>query len=144
VVNISEGMEVPADCILIEANEITADESAMTGEPDPIPKNTYEQCKSKMKEIEECGNKNSSQKHDVPCPILFSGTKVLTGEGKMIVIAVGDSSCIGKIRVLAGQEEEDDTTPLQAKLEVLAGDIGKFGLISSVTILVILLIRFGV
>lgn len=41
VVNISEGMEVPADCILIEANEITADESAMTGEPDPIPKNTY-------------------------------------------------------------------------------------------------------
>ncbi len=31
VVNISEGMEVPADAILLESNEITADESAMTG-----------------------------------------------------------------------------------------------------------------
>jgi magnesium-transporting ATPase (P-type) len=31
VVQVSEGMEVPADAILIEANEITTDESAMTG-----------------------------------------------------------------------------------------------------------------
>lgn len=62
----------------------------------------------------------------------------------MIVIAVGDSSCIGKIRVLAGQEEEDNKTPLQAKLEILAEDIGKFGLISAIAVLLILLIRFSV
>ena len=31
IVQISEGMEIPADGILLEANEITTDESAMTG-----------------------------------------------------------------------------------------------------------------
>ena len=31
VVQINEGMEIPADGILIQANEITTDESAMTG-----------------------------------------------------------------------------------------------------------------
>lgn len=31
IVQIHEGMEVPADGILIEANDITTDESAMTG-----------------------------------------------------------------------------------------------------------------
>lgn len=31
VVSLSEGMEIPADGILIQANEVTTDESAMTG-----------------------------------------------------------------------------------------------------------------
>lgn len=31
IVNINQGMEIPADGLLIEANEITTDESAMTG-----------------------------------------------------------------------------------------------------------------
>jgi len=29
---------------------------------------------------------------------MMSGTKVLTGEGKMVVAVVGDLSCNGKIR----------------------------------------------
>lgn len=32
VIDLVEGMEVPADGILIEASELTTDESAMTGE----------------------------------------------------------------------------------------------------------------
>lgn len=31
IVQINEGMEIPADGILLQANEITTDESAMTG-----------------------------------------------------------------------------------------------------------------
>jgi magnesium-transporting ATPase (P-type) len=30
----------------------------------------------------------------------MSGTKILTGEGKMVVLVVGDQSCMGKIRSL--------------------------------------------
>ena len=37
-------MEIPADGILIQANEITTDESAMTGEIDTIHKNILEAC----------------------------------------------------------------------------------------------------
>jgi len=51
VVNIAEGMEVPADAILLEANEITADESAMTGETDPLHKNILQNCIKKKTEI---------------------------------------------------------------------------------------------
>ena len=55
VVALSEGMEIPADGILIQANEITTDESAMTGETNPIKKNTIFGCVEKMEEIVESG-----------------------------------------------------------------------------------------
>lgn len=40
--------------------------------------------------------------HDVPSPILMSGTKILEGTGRMVVLVVGDDSCIGKISKLLG------------------------------------------
>ncbi len=45
----------------------------------------------------------------------MSGTKLLNGQGKMMVMVVGDLSCVGKIRVLLNQEEPE-ATPLQMKL----------------------------
>lgn len=44
IVIIEGGMEVPADGILIESNELTVDESAMTGETDPLNKNIILKC----------------------------------------------------------------------------------------------------
>lgn len=41
IIQIFEGMEVPADCIVIESSELSCDESAMTGETKHIPKNNY-------------------------------------------------------------------------------------------------------
>lgn len=61
----------------------------------------------------------------------------------MMVLVVGDLSCIGKIRALLSNEEPK-ATPLQMKLEKIAEDIGKFGLYSSITIVIILLLRFGI
>jgi magnesium-transporting ATPase (P-type) len=43
---------------------------------------------------------------------MMSGTKVLSGEGKMAILVVGDQSCIGKIRALL-QKDEGNPTPLQ-------------------------------
>lgn len=45
----------------------------------------------------------------------MSGTRVLAGEGKMIVLVVGDQSCIGKVKSLL-VESEPTPTPLQMKL----------------------------
>lgn len=61
----------------------------------------------------------------------------------MIIIVVGDLSCLGKIRSVLVQDE-DGPTPLQSKLEKISQDIGKFGLVSAILILALLLIRFGV
>lgn len=143
IVTIQGGMDVPADGLVIEAAEIMADESALTGETEPVHKSTLIECIRKRDElladmvnIEKAGN------HAVPTPILLSGSKILQGEGKFLVLVVGPNSCEG--RILSILESESETTPLQEKLESLAGNIGKFGLISAILIFVVLLIRFAI
>ena len=143
VVEIVTGMEVPADGILLEASDITTDESAMTGETEPIKKMVLKDCIAKQEELEKNGEKNLVERHEVPSPIIMSGTKVLSGEGKFLILVVGERSCIGRVREKIEQDEVEPT-PLQAKLETLAGDIGKFGLYSAILIVVILLIRFAI
>ena len=72
----------------------------MTGETDPIKKNILSACIEKRNHLIEEGARNKAGRHDVPSPILMSGTRVLSGEGKALVLVVGDSSCVGKISAL--------------------------------------------
>jgi len=41
----------------------------------------------------------------------MSGTKILTGEGKIVAIVVGDESCEGRVNKLL-KEEQENNTPL--------------------------------
>ena len=43
---------MPADGILIESNEISTDESAMTGETEPISKNVFKYCLKKKQQLQ--------------------------------------------------------------------------------------------
>jgi P-type E1-E2 ATPase len=79
VVAINEGMEVPADGVLIESNDISTDESAMTGETDPVHKNVLALCGQRLREVMKNEEKNAEDKHEVPSPVMMSGTRVLTG-----------------------------------------------------------------
>lgn len=106
IVLVANGMEVPSDGILIIGAEITADESAMTGETMPIRKETLIKCVSQRNTIVQEGGKNSAGAHDVASPVLLSGSRILSGEGKMVVIAVGNLSAIGKIQHLLESGEE--------------------------------------
>ena len=141
LVQISEGMEIPADGFVTDASELTADESAMTGETDPVMKNTISHCIEKRNQLIAEGGKESAGSHDIPSPILMSGTRILNGEGNFLVVVVGDSSCVGKINALL-RGGDPEATPLQEKLEAIARDIGKFGLVSALFVLGILVIRF--
>jgi len=40
-------MEIPGDGFVIAASELATDESAMTGETDPIKKSVYSYCRTK-------------------------------------------------------------------------------------------------
>lgn len=140
---IREGIQLPADGVVVKNSDITTDESAMTGETDPLKKDTLDICVEKRNQIIADGGKNNAGHHDVPSPILMSGTKVLTGEGKMLILVVGDKSCEGKIETLL-RSNTNDATPLQQKLETIANDIGKFGTISAIAIFLILTIRFAI
>ena len=69
-------MDIPSDGFVIEASDITTDESAMTGETEPVKKHLLEYCIIKRDQIINEGTKNGASSHDVPSPILLSGTKV--------------------------------------------------------------------
>lgn len=74
VVVISTGDMIPADCIVIEANDLSVSESQLTGEPH-----------AKAKEPLTAENFSS-----VPCPFLVQGSLVESGTCKALVCAVGN------------------------------------------------------
>lgn len=57
------------------------------------------------------GNKNLTDVHAIPSPIIMSGTTVLSGEGSMVVLVIGKDSCEGKIEELL-KSDENEVTPL--------------------------------
>eukprot|EP01102_Stenamoeba_stenopodia_P019978 TRINITY_DN7650_c0_g2_i1.p1 TRINITY_DN7650_c0_g2~~TRINITY_DN7650_c0_g2_i1.p1 ORF type:complete len:1066 (+),score=297.26 TRINITY_DN7650_c0_g2_i1:223-3420(+) len=114
IVLLESGDTIPADGIFISGFTMTADDSPMTGEPDPVPK-------------------------DEAHPFLLSNCRIMEGRGSMIVVAVGIHSEWGKIKV--GLDTEHEDTPLQEKLETLAENIGKMGLVAAIFTLIALIIN---
>lgn len=103
-------MKIPVDGLCISANEMKVDESAMTGESDHLKKDTIENCLKRVEEVEMEKRASKTAKkndpHEVPSPLLMSGTAVSEGDGKMMAIVVGDDSAIGIIRKTLEAEEE--------------------------------------
>jgi Ca2+ transporting ATPase len=64
-------------------------------------------------------------KHDAD-PFLISGSKVMEGNGQMLVCLVGANSNLGRYQ-LALADDAPEETPLQKKLADIAELIGKFG-----------------
>ncbi len=92
-------MNIPVDGILIHGSGVSASEAAMTGESDWLRKEPLDLCIAKMeeKEHELSLSKGERKLHDVPTPVLLSGTQITTGEGYFLVVMVGDQSCVGRI-----------------------------------------------
>ena len=136
LIGVNYGDIMAADCLLVEGNGIKMDESALTGESDAMKKEPYQRCKEIL---------NSSKgKEKVPSPLILSGTNCIEGSGKAIVLAVGDHSQKGIIRRTVDNAQENSKTPLEEKLEDIAGMIGYFGLGAGIVTLVALFIRFGI
>eukprot|EP01113_Clastostelium_recurvatum_P039548 TRINITY_DN604_c0_g1_i1.p1 TRINITY_DN604_c0_g1~~TRINITY_DN604_c0_g1_i1.p1 ORF type:complete len:1064 (-),score=338.27 TRINITY_DN604_c0_g1_i1:106-3297(-) len=119
IIVLDTGDIVCADGIFIEGHSIKTDESAMTGEADAIKKGSLA---------------------DGMDPFFLSGSQVIEGFGRMLVIAVGKYSFNGKT-MLALQVEDSDT-PLQEKLTHLANNIGKFGLGAAALLLLIAIPKY--
>jgi P-type E1-E2 ATPase len=111
VVKITQGMEVPVDGIIITSSGVLSNESAMTGESDELRKESLEVCKQKREEKEHelkfSGDKAERGHHDIPTPVLLSGTQITTGDGWFICIVVGKGSCAGKIRQKLEQDSDE-------------------------------------
>lgn len=92
---IESGDKVPADCMIVEENDIMADESLLTGESAGVKK---------------------SMKNDENS--IYMGTIILKGSGKAKVVGVGMDTEMGKIAGML-QNIEKDTSPLKEKLNNL-------------------------
>lgn len=115
----------------------------MTGESDELKKDSIEECKKRLeeKDAEFAFYKNAQKNsHDIPSPILISGTQISTGEGVFVCIVLGKNSCVGKI--MSKLVSKIETTPLQNKLEAIATDIGVIGIYVALLTIHILFLRF--
>lgn len=140
IIKIVNGMNIPVDGVCITGNGVMIDESAMTGESDHLQKGSNEFCLQKQKEHEEDADTKTRNKHDVPSPVMISGTSVQTGEGYFLCIVVGEETAERKILAASGSIEVE-TTPLQDKLEAIAEDIGKLGMYAALLIFHVLMTR---
>ena len=109
IVLLEAGDAVPADCRLIEAASLKAEESALTGESVPVTKCAEKLCADGEKDIPLGDRKN----------MVYMGSSVSYGRGVAVVTAVGMDTEMGKIAgALAAAKDED--TPLQKKLNQLS------------------------
>lgn len=115
----------------------------MTGESDELKKDSLEVCRARQDEKDaeyEYLKSDKKNHHDLPSPVLLSGTQIATGEGWFVCIVVGKHSCVGKI--LGKLEQSIEVTPLQRKLEKIATDIGKLGMYCALLTIHVLFLRF--
>ena len=103
VVRIGMGCEIPADGELLEATQLSVDESTLTGEP---------LC-HKTADAAQCDPKAT-----YPSNHVLRGTKVMEGHALMRVTAVGDATENGKV-FKAAQIDNSVRTPLNEQLDRL-------------------------
>jgi magnesium-transporting ATPase (P-type) len=138
LMKLEEGMTIPVDCLLVSGSNVSIDESAMTGEIDPVEKAHFAECMKQrqlflQKYPDYLGSINETSHNKIKSPVIPSGTLVTSGNGLALVIAVGPNSERGKIiATIEANQDEDESTPLQEKLVDVAEAIGKLGLLCAV------------
>ena len=123
IILIEAGDSIPADARIIECSNLKVEEAALTGESVPVDKNSdyIEQDDIPLGDKKNC---------------LFSSTYVTNGKAKAIVISVGMSTEIGKIASMLNEQKEE-LTPLQYKLNKVGNVIGLLALFVCVIVFVL-------
>lgn len=105
---LQSGQMVAADARLIDANNLTVDESTLTGESLPVGKQS--QPIALDTPLAEQSNR------------VFKGTLITSGRGQAVVVGTGQHTEIGKIQNLVGTTAVEDT-PLQQQLADVSGQL---------------------
>ena len=116
------GMQIAADGRLIEQSNLQVRESALTGEAEAVNK----QASLKLPEETSLGDRLN---------VVFQGTEVVQGRGKVLVTNTGMTTELGKIATML-QAVESEPTPLQQRMTQL-GNVLVTGSLILVAIVVI-------
>lgn len=128
IIMIETGDKIVADGRLFSSNDLSVDESALTGESLPVKKDVEFVCQ-KSTPVAERAN------------MLYSGCFVSAGNGQMLVTGVGNDTEFGQIAQELSSIEKT-TTPLQEKLDKLGKQITVLGASAAVIVFAIEVLQF--
>nr|GMD67723.1 putative calcium-transporting ATPase 13, plasma membrane-type [Ipomoea batatas] len=112
------GDRVPADGLYIDGHSLLVDESHIKNDNNPV-------------EV-QCSNN----------PFLHYGSKVIKGDARMLVIAVGKNTSWGQTSMSSTSWGSNERMPLQIKIHRLTSIIAAIGLAVAVLVLTVLVIRY--
>lgn len=124
VLVLNAGNMIPADCLLLEANELHANESSLTGESYPVRKEV-----GVLTETTELSKRSNS---------LWEGTNIVSGNAKALVIQTGNNTIFGSIAQSASSKTE---TTFEKGIKDFGFFLMKITLVLSIFILVVNLIN---
>ena len=128
IIMIETGDKIVADGRLFSSNDLSVDESALTGESLPVKKDAEFVCQ-KSTSVAERAN------------MLYSGCFVSAGNGQMLVTGVGNDTEFGQIAQELSSIEKT-TTPLQEKLDKLGKQITVLGASAAAIVFAIEVLQF--
>ncbi len=96
------GVAIAADCRLVEAERLSIDESALTGESMPVSKLTAPLSGDRLALADRIN-------------MIYKGTLVTGGQGLAVAVATGHHSELGRLQLLL-EDSETPETPLERQL----------------------------
>ncbi len=105
---LQSGQTIAADARLIDTDNLTVDESTLTGESLPVSKQSHPIAPETP--LAEQSNR------------VFQGTLIASGRGQAVVVGTGQYTEIGKIQKLVGTTVAEET-PLQRQLAEVSGQL---------------------
>jgi Ca2+-transporting ATPase len=103
VLELEAGDAVPADARLLQTINLATQEAALTGESLPVQKDA----RAELAEDAPIGDRAT---------MLFTGTAIVRGKGRALVVATGSKTELGKLSTMLAASEETKT-PLEEKLD---------------------------
>ena len=110
IILLEAGDSVPADCRILESASMKVEESALTGESVPVEKHAETLSLTDGADDIPLGDRKN---------MCYSGSIVVYGRGRAVVVATGMNTEMGKIADAISQAEEGQT-PLQIALDKLS------------------------
>lgn len=114
IISVSVGDRIPADCRLlsVSSNSFSVDQAVLTGESESVNKDAQAVIQDDKAVLQDQVN------------ILFSGTTVVTGRARAVVVLTGSNTAIGDIHEsITAQISEP--TPLKQKLNDFGDSLAK-------------------
>ncbi|WP_159722436.1 cation-translocating P-type ATPase [Enterococcus sp. CSURQ0835] len=120
---LENGTAIPADARVIESSQLRVEESALTGESEPVEKDS-----------DYLGTADDALGDRLN--MLYKGCTVVNGRGKAIVTATGMQTEMGKIAGLLN-DDQNQKTPLQKRLNQLGKRISLIALAAAAFVFLI-------